>query len=683
MDSSAIPGSLAEYRLNDPIVPLRYAPGFHDVALDMKAVCAYNIFTLVRSTDTMEGNRYSQLSLSEKIRCRFDWHSSGKLLVYCVVIGGLTGLCSAGFYSILQGIGTTVQTIYPTIGIDLPTPDAYTTTSGPLPGEIFDTATRKDTFGSLVLPRYWILILLIPALGGLLCGFVIRTFAPDAFGDGTDHLIRAFHTRNGTLRNRVPVTKTMSSFFTIGSGGSAGLEGPVTLFGSWTAHCLSRGLQLNNRDRRTMLLAGASGAIGGLFQIPLGGAFFAVEVLYASSALELAAILPCILASLVGFSVFRAIHGDIFLVNLPDTIGIHSPLDSLMFLLFVPCIALAGLLFVMCIRELRQRFFLRLPIPDWLRPALGGFLVGCIALVCPQVFGGGYEWMLHLLNEGLPCVLILALILPKMLATALTVSSGGSGGLFAPSLFIGGLLGGALGHATHFLFAYFHVPYAPPDITMCVLVGMSVFYAGIAKLPLAAAIIVCEMSGFHYEFLIPLIVLNLIHIAIQAPSTSLYSEQVLAPIDSEAHFGHYSPDLLKVLSVRDALSQQQGQPVTMPSSMPIAEAVKFIASKPESAFPVLDAQGKFIGMVSANDIWGAFQHWGQWQGRSVEGLVRTLPVTVSPEADLYTALRTCLLEHVTELPVVSVDQPDGLLGVLRRSDILATYHSRLAAARWG
>jgi len=631
----------------------------------------------------MEGNRYSQLSLSEKIRCRFDWYSSGKLLVYCVVIGGLTGLCSAGLYSILQSIWTTVQLVYPTIGIELPIPDDYTTVSGPLPGDIFDTAARKDTFGALVLPRYWILILLIPALGGLLCGFVIRTFAPDAFGDGTDHVIRAFHTRNGTLRNRVPITKTMSSFFTLGSGGSAGLEGPATLFGSWTAHCFSRGLQLNNRDRRTMLLAGAAGAMGGLFQIPLGGAFFAVEVLYASSALELAAILPCILASLVGYSVFRYIHGDIFLVNLPNSIGIHSPVDSLMFLLFVPCIALAGLLFVMCVRELRQRFFLRLPIPDWFRPALGGFLVGCIALVFPQVFSSGFEWMFRLLNEGLPCVLILALILPKMLATALTASSGGSGSLFAPSLFIGGLVGGALGHATHFLFAYFNVPYAPPDITMCVLVGMSVFFAGIAKLPFAAAIIVCEMSGFHYEFLIPLIVLNLIHIAIQAPSTSLYTEQVLAPIDSEAHFGHYSPDLLKVLSVRDALSEQKGQPATMQSSMPIAEAVKFIASKPESAFPVLDAQGRFIGMVNANDIWGVFQHWGQWHGRSIGGLVRTMPATVFPESDLYSVLRMYLLEHVSELPVVSMDQPDMLLGMLRRSDVLATYHSRLAAAQWG
>ena len=630
----------------------------------------------------MEGNRYSQLSFSESIRCRFDWNSSGKLLVYCVVVGCIAGLCSAGLYTILQEIKTVVQAVYPTVGINLPMPSDYTETSGPLPGTAFDTTERKDIYGWLVLPRYWILILLVPALGGLLCGFFVRSFAPEAFSDGTDHVIRAFHSRNGMIRNRIPLTKTLSSFLTLGSGGSAGFEGPVTFFGSWTAHCLSQGLQLNSRDRRTILLAGASGAIGGLFQIPLGGAFFAVEMLYASSALELSAILPCILASIVGFSVFRHIHSEVHFVTLPDFVGIHSPLDSLMFLLFVPLIALAGLLFVTFVRELRHRFFRRLPIADWFKPALGGFFVGCIALIFPQVFGGGYEWMYHLMHGGLPFLLILTLIIPKMLATALTVSSGGSGGLFAPSLFIGGLVGGTLGHLTHFLFEYFGVPYAPPDIIMCVLIGMSVFWAGIAKLPFAAAIIVCEISGFHYEWLIPLIVLNLLHLAIQSPSVSIYEEQVLAPIDSEAHFGHYSTDLLKALSVRDALSVQNTELLTIPKSMSIAHAVKLIASKPEAAFPVLDEQGKFIGMVSANDLWETFQHWSKQQGRTVWDITQTIPVMISPKENLYTALRSCLLEHVTELPVISTDQPDILLGVLRQSDILATYNNRLAAAQW-
>ncbi|MDR0522264.1 MAG: chloride channel protein, partial [Planctomycetaceae bacterium] len=539
----------------------------------------------------------------------------------------------------------------------------------------------KDNYGWIVLPRYWILIPLIPALGGLFCGFLIRSFAPEAGGEGTDHIIKSFHARGGTLRNRVPVTKMLTSFLTLGTGGSAGFEGPVTLFGGWIAHLLSQGLQLNSRDRRTLLLAGAAGGIGGLFQIPIGGAFFAVEVLYASSALEFSAILPCILSSVVGYSVFQKIHGTLRPADLPATVGIHSPFDSLMFLLFIPVIALAGLIFVTLIRELRHRVFRQLPVPDLFKPALGGFLLGCLALICPQVLGGGYEWMHRLMHNGLPFALIALLIVPKMLATALTVSSGGSGGLFAPSLLIGGLLGGTLGHAAHFCYNYFGVSAAPPDITTCVLVGMSAFFAGIAKLPFAAAVIVCETADFHYAILIPLIVLNLLHLAIQSPSTSLHEEQVPAPIDSEAHFGNYSIDLLQVLTVKEAM-KMSADALTIPRSMLISEAVKLIAPKPESAFPVVDSGGKFAGLVYANDIWGALQHWGKWRGQSVWDLTNVTPAVLSPETDLYTALRTCILEHADELPVIVPEKPDTLAGMLRKSDILAVYNDRLAAAQW-
>jgi len=174
----------------------------------------------------MEGNRYSQLSFSEKVRCRFDWHSTGKIFVYCIVIGCLTGLCSAGLYTMLQGVKATVQSIYPAVAIPIAVPGDYTATSGPLPGAAFESAARKDIYGYLVLPRYWILILLIPTLGGLLCGFVIRAFAPEAFGDGTDHAVRAFHSRNGMLRNRVPCTKMAASFLTWEAAGRQGLKVP-------------------------------------------------------------------------------------------------------------------------------------------------------------------------------------------------------------------------------------------------------------------------------------------------------------------------------------------------------------------------------------------------------------------------------------------------------------------------
>ncbi|MDR3182194.1 MAG: chloride channel protein [Planctomycetaceae bacterium] len=648
----------------------------------------------------MEGKHYHGQSFSQRLKQRFDWQSSGKMFVYCIAVGCITGLLTAGIYTGFQVVRSAVQSVYPAVGIKMPVADDYTSVKNQgtaehvrnadtVPASSFivrspwEKTERHDVFGCIVLPRYWILIPLIPALGGLLCGFLMWSFAPAAAGEGTDYVSQAYHFRNALLRNRVPVTKTLTSFLTLGSGGSAGWEGPAALFGSWFASLVSYGAQLSVADRRTLLLAGAAGGVGAIFQIPAGGAFFVVEMLYASAALELSAILPCLLSSVVGYATFRYIHGEIFSIHLPETVGIHSPLDSLMLILFIPVIAAAGWLFVRFVMEIRNRIFRRMQIPEFFKPALGGFLLGCVALFFPQVLGGGYEWIPPLIHGQLPFLLIGLLILPKMLATALTVSSGGSGGLFAPSIFIGGLIGGTLGHLCQTAYPYFGIPTPPPDYTTCVLVGMSVFYAGVAKVPFGAAVIVCELAGFHYGILIPLIVLNLIHIAVQSPTASIFEEQVLAPIDSEAHFGNYSAELLQTLNAGSALElymKNNAAPLTLSRHLTIPDAIRQIASVPDGSFPVLDESGRFIGIVHANDIWDEFQHYSKRHNKTVWDLTRTDTPLVTPKTDLYTAMRLCSLEQLTELPVTSPLEPAKLLGVLRQQDIITLYNQRLAAA---
>ncbi len=432
-------------------------------------------------------------------------------------------------------------------------------------------------------------------------------------------------------------------------------------------------------------MAGAAGGVAAIFQIPLGGSLYVTEVLYASTALELAAFLPCTIASLAGYSVFRFFHGDMRPFDVPTTVGIHHWTDPVVFLLFVPIIALAGFLFLRMVRETRNRFFHRLPIPDVFKPALGGFLLGCIALCYPQVLGAGYQWMHRLMEGQLPFLVILMLIVPKMLATSLTISSGGSGGMLAPSLFIGGLIGGALGHLTGMGFDLAGYPHMAPDVVTCVLIGMATFYAGIGKLPLAAAVIVCEMIGGQYTLLVPLVLLNLLQMAIQSPSTSLYEEQVLSPIDSEAHFGNYSVDLLRVLTVRGVLDGEPGngsETVTIPAGMSIPDTVKRIASNPDSLFPILDAEGRYIGVVQASDVWSIFRNRKKWNHYTAGDLSQNLEITIRPDDDLYKALRMCKLWDVTELPVVAPDAPQRLLGVLRHHEIIAAYNARLAIARW-
>ncbi|GHT27173.1 chloride channel protein [Planctomycetales bacterium] len=508
-------------------------------------------------------------------------------------------------------------------------------------------------------------------------------------------MIKCFHFRNGYLRERIPFVKLLASYFTICSGGSAGWEGPALITGSGIASSISRRKRLNGKDRRILFLAGAAGGLGAIFQIPFGGALVAVEVLYASTAIELSALIPCIVSSVTGYSVFRILHyyfygHPLWTFNLSGLAVIRQPVDWIILLGMVPIIAVCGLIFVKMVSEIKNRIFRRMHIPEFIKPAIGGGILGIIALFCPQVCGSGSNWLNHLLDGQLPFLLILIMILPKMLATACTLSSGGVGGMFVPSLFIGALVGNSLGFGCSFLFQHLGIPSWSPSIPLCTLAGISVFYAGIAKVPFAAALIACEISG-GYSLMIPFIALNLVHIAIQSPSASLYEEQVLAPIDSEAHFGTYSVDLLKAMTVKEAHDSEPNagvQLAVLPADGTIPQAAALIASRPDTLFPVVYQDGKLAGIVLTEDIWAAFRSRRKWDDVSVLDITQTpdesgkLRMAVCPDDNLYLPLRLCILEHISALPVVDPLEPDKLLGILHQNSIITAYNKRLAVSRW-
>ncbi len=413
--------------------------------------------------------------------------------------------------------------------------------------------------GSLVqhIGRYGLwLIPLATTLGGLITGWLVFGFAPEAEGHGTDAVIAAYHQRGGNMRARVPLIKTIASAITIGSGGSGGREGPIAQIGAGFGSILGNLLRLESRERRILVMAGAGAGIGAVFHAPLGGALIGAEVLYRDLDFESSLFVPAILASVVAYSVngYLTGFGTLFQTS---NLFFHGPVNLPLYLvLALICVGAARLfvwLFYWVTRQSRK-----LRIPQMLKPAAGGLLVGLIGLALPQSIGGGYGWLQIALLGGLPIGILVLAALGKIVTTSLTIGPGGSGGVFGPSVIIGALLGGAVGKLFQLLFP--GLPVIPSNFA---LVGMAAFFSAAAKTPLSSMVLVSEMTG-GYGLLVPLMLASFTAYLLsgrQANST-LYSSQVASQADSPVHRNRY---------LRVALEQLRGgrtEPVPSDLQMP-------------------------------------------------------------------------------------------------------------------
>jgi CIC family chloride channel protein len=627
-------------------------------------------------------------SLRDKLGAIFDLESSGQLLIYSAVIGVIAGLVAAAFFFVLSEF----QQFW----------------LGEIAGYHPPPAGSERIAGEAVevqFPTYWWRVLLVPTLGGLVCGILVYGFAPEAEGHGSDAMIKSFHRLKGIIRFRVPWIKAAASIVTIGTGGSAGREGPIAQISAGCGSLLATRLGLADWERRQLMLAGAAGGIGAIFQAPLGGALFTVEVLYASTAFEFAAFIPCVLSSVLAYSVFCVFYGRGFAFLTPPTsveeaftFHVH---ELPFYLVFAVVCAVAGFVYVFIFYGLRDKFFRRLPLPNMIKPALGGLLLGCTALIFPQVMAGGYGWIQQVIDgtfgvggetlataggEGLVAIILIlaGLALAKIVATSFTISSGGSGGVFAPSLFIGAMLGGAYGWTCRWAIGQVLGPEIAeqwvPQPGAYVLVGMGGFFAGVAKVPLTALLMVCEMSH-SYDLLVPLMLVSIITVALLSSEWSLYEEQVTSLIDSPAHLGDFVVDVLARIHVRDVY--RPGEVVEMiPQDMPLPRIIRRVASANASYFPVVDNDERLVGIFSLHDVRSVLQHGAGAETLVVAADIATSPVlTVTPDDDLHTALRRFTRKNIDEIPVVDPDEPTRILGMLRRKEVIGAYDEELAALR--
>ncbi|WP_294984902.1 chloride channel protein [uncultured Fibrobacter sp.] len=530
--------------------------------------------------------------------------------------------------------------------------------------EFCSRAVREPWSGENGLP--WWSFAAMPSLGGFLVGLIIFKLAkaPETAGQGTDNMIRSFHHQGGKIRARVAPVKFITSIVTLSTGGSAGYEGPVSQIGSGVASTICSFFKMPQSLRGQFMLAGTAAGLGAIFKAPLAGALTSVEVLYRED-FESNAFATSIVSSVVAFTVYIALVG-----TAPVIAGVPAfPLTNAAELL---ACALLGILcfpfsylYVRCYSESETRFS-RWKIPDWLKPAVGGLLVSLIVLAYPEVMGGGFEYIGEIMKGVVPhtlwgVLLLLAIAVAKIVATAFTVGSGGSGGVFGPSLFIGGVLGAMFAGLCEMI-----VPGAMRYPEMFILVGMASFFAGAAKTPIAGVVMVCEMTG-SYTLLPGLMIAAVMHIAFSRP-WSIYKSQVQNKFASPAHRNDMDVDVLNVTTVGDVIEPCEIK--TLRGDEPLAEVLKFVNLN--YVYPVYDGDS-YMGLLDMAVVKSAYI--------SSPDLIRHLLVSdctvkvpmLSVLTDLHTASKVFMRFPVEQLCVKN-DRGD-VVGSLSHGAIFRAYDS--------
>ena len=617
-------------------------------------------------------------------RCRATWswvlaQPTGRWLV----LGGLVGLATGVVGSIFQ----------------ITTDSLARLVLGRFAGVDPELVVQERTADAATVAATPWLLPLVMAAGGLAAGLVCHHLARAARGGGTGAAVAAFHEHRGRIPARLTWVKWCASVLTLGTGGSGGREGPISLVGAGLGSLLAERLQLTARDRRILLVAGIAGGIAAVFRAPLTAAIYAIEVLYAGPDLETAALIPCFIAAATGY-VSGTMGTDLLLPLIGSAPSAASTLFQPIGLSFHPAdwLQLIGYTAVATISVLAAWIFsslLRLvrhaceraSERPWLAPAVGAGLAGATALamvglarwavpgadigtIALSTVGSGYgalHWLFAGGSDTLPplvlALVLVTLALARALATALTVGSGGSGGLFGPSLVIGGCAGGAMGA----LIA--HTGIAPP-VPACVLMGMAAVLSATHRTPVAALLMVGEIAGTWLLLLPAMWVSGLAFLL--GRSTSVVAGQVESQTHSAAHRSHHFADPLRTARVRDLLGQPHAW-TTLRPEQPLGEIRHALQRAAHDALPVIGNDGAFLGVVERSEVTHLPDDAHLDQLVIALELASGAGVTLHPDEGLDHALSRLHAHQVQEMAVVDAD--GRFLGMVGLAQLASAYRT--------
>ncbi len=502
------------------------------------------------------------------------------------------------------------------------------------------------------------LVILAPAIGGLIVGLIVYFFAREAKGHGVPEVMEAIAMRGGNIRPRVAVVKTIASSICIGSGGSTGREGPIIQIGAAVGSAIGQKLKLPPGGVKILLACGATAGISATFNTPIAGVIFSIELILFE--LKTRSFIPLVVSSITGTIISRIFLGRQPAFTIP-AYNFVSPYELLFYLLLG---LLAGVVAVFFIKMMygTENFFEKLHMKPYLKPVIGGLCVGAIGLFLPQLFGVGYETLSSVLNETIiagSVILLLVLCIGKIIANSLTLGSGGSGGVFSPALFIGGMLGGAFGIIVHSFY---------PGITATygayALVGMAAVFAGMSRGTLTAIIIVFEMT-LNYNIILPLMFACVVSDAVSTflSKETMYTKKLMMKGVNITH--DMEVEVLSSVLVKDAMVEKV---VTVSEDTTVRELAHLIQVTEHMGFPVLTAEGKLVGIITHHDIRNAILE-DKYDLKVKEVESKDL-LFAYPNDTLDETINRMVERGVSHLPVVEPSDKTHLIGFITKGDIM-------------
>ncbi len=511
----------------------------------------------------------------------------------------------------------------------------------------------------------WYFLPLIPMAGGLIIGPLSHFFPTEAKGHGVPEVMQSIALKNGIIKPRTILLRTFASAVCIGSGGSAGREGPIVQIGSSIGSALGQLFNMSAERIKILVGCGAAGGIAATFNAPLAGVIFSMEIIL--GVFSISTFTPIVISSVTATVVSHAFHGNTPAFIVPSY-QIVSYWEILFYIILGLLSGLIAQLYIVTLYWSEDYFEKKINIHPVLKPAIGGLLIGCLAIFLPQIMGNGYEAMDMALNGQMVWYITFILIFMKIIATSITLGSGGSGGVFAPSLFIGAMLGGTFGSLVHFIF---------PDITATkgayALVGMGSVIAAAAHAPMTNILILFELTN-DYKIILPIMASCII-------ATSVVR--------------YLSKDSIYTLKLRRrGINIQQGREVSIMGSIkvgdvmdrkvetilettPFKRILAIFSKSTNSYFPVVNSKHKMVAILSFSDIREVMFEEGLKDLVVAKDLAATDVISLSPKDNLNKALEKFVAIDVAQLPVVDSKNQDRVIGMLSRGDLISAYNKKV------